>query len=66
MEAHFHLVEVDMHEFFTVRADFSNLTIKVDRVSAARATCDYDADDSRLMLHVTTFLSIGSKMIDFR
>jgi hypothetical protein len=66
MQADFHLVKVDMHELFAVCTYLCDLAIKVNRVSAAGATRDNDADDSCLMLHVTTFLSIGLKMIDFR
>jgi hypothetical protein len=54
VEAHFDLIEVNMHQFFAIRANFGDLTVEIDRVAAARTTRNDDPDDFCFLLHLET------------
>lgn len=56
MQAHLNLIEVDVDQFFTIRANFGDLTVKIDWISTAWATRNDNANDSCLMLHSGAFL----------
>ena len=51
METHFHLIEVNMHHFFAVRADLGDLTVEIDGISATGTTRNDNANDFCFLLH---------------
>jgi hypothetical protein len=54
VEADFDLIEVDMHQFFAICADFGHLTVKIDGVTATRAARNDDPDNFGFLLHLET------------
>ncbi len=63
VETHLDFIEVDMHDFLTIRTNFRNLSVKINRVSTHRATCNYNTDDLCFLLHDVAVLSRKIKMM---
>jgi len=64
MQANLDLVQIDLHNFFTVSTDFSNLAIKINGIPTNRATRNNDTDHLGFLLHDSDILSRnGSKML---
>ena len=50
-EAHLDLVEVDMHDFLAIGADFRHLPVEVDGIAATGTAGDDNSNDLGLLLH---------------
>jgi hypothetical protein len=51
MQTHFNFIEIDMDQLFTICTDLGDLSVKIDRIAAAGATCNNNADDLGFLLH---------------
>ena len=52
MKAYFHLIQINVHELFAVRADLGDLPIEIDRIVAAGTASNDYSNDLRFLLHV--------------
>jgi len=57
MQADFHLIEIDVHDFFAIGTDLGNLTVKINGIPTYRTTRNHNTDDLGFLLHDATFLS---------
>jgi len=51
VQTHFHLIKVDMDDFFTICANLRHLSIKIDRISTTRTTGNHNTNDLCFLLH---------------
>ena len=65
MEAHFHLIQVNMDDFFAVGTDFCDLPVEIDWISATWTARNDNSDDFCLLLHDLQSFRIWVQSGDF-
>ena len=59
MKTYFNFIKVNVYNFFAVCTNFCNLSIKINRVSTTRATCNNQANHLCFLFHyANTFQNV--------